>query len=297
MIGVVVAFVTALAWAGSSTLLKYLSSRIDAIPLNSIRLLIGSVVLLVIVLSSGRGEILAQTNLLQGLLVALSGLVAIAVGDTVYISSLSFLDVSRAFPLAQCTFPVMTVFVAMLFFGERFTALNVLGSVLVVLGIYVLTRRGEGKITDANVTRGIAFKGIALAFSAAALWTGGAAILRLGAINMDSLVAAAIRVPTAAMALNILTLSQRNWHSLRSIVSNARNALLTIATGILTYGVAAVGYVTAMQMIGVGRTVVLTASAPLFLLPMSVLALKERPTVSALAGAFVSVAGVCFVVL
>jgi drug/metabolite transporter (DMT)-like permease len=52
-----------------------------------------------------------------------------------------------------------------------------------------------------------------------------------------------------------------------------------------------------MHLIGAGKTVLLSASAPVFLLPLSVLILKERLSLLALVGVFVAVAGICLVAL
>jgi drug/metabolite transporter (DMT)-like permease len=76
-----------------------------------------------------------------------------------------------------------------------------------------------------------------------------------------------------------------------------RNLLLVASAGLLTYGIGAIGYVTAMHMIGAGKTTLLSASAPIFLLPMSVLILKERLSPLALAGVGVAVAGICLVAI
>jgi drug/metabolite transporter (DMT)-like permease len=52
-----------------------------------------------------------------------------------------------------------------------------------------------------------------------------------------------------------------------------------------------------MHMIGAGKTTLLSASAPIFLLPMSVLILKERLSLRALAGVCIAVAGICLVAI
>ena len=48
---------------------------------------------------------------------------------------------------------------------------------------------------------------------------------------------------------------------------------------------------------GAGKTTLLSASAPIFLLPMSVLILKERLSLRALAGVCIAVAGICLVAI
>ncbi len=292
MIGVVVSLVAALAWAGSSTILKYLSSKVDAISLNATRLWVGSIILLSFVFLSGRAGNLFQTDSLAIVAVAVSGIVAIAIGDTVFIKSLSFLDVSHAYPIAQCMFPVLVLLTAILFLDESFTWVNILGGALVLLGISLITRTGKSMATDR-----IRGRGVALALVAAVLWAGGSIALKLGVTEMDSFVAAAIRIPTATVILTGLVFRQRRWHRLQFPKYSTRTVLLLVSTGILTYGVAAVCYVLAIQLLGVGKAVLLTAAAPLFLLPLSVFILKEQPNLPALVGVLLSVAGICLVAL
>jgi drug/metabolite transporter (DMT)-like permease len=296
MLGVTIALLTALAWAGSSTILKFLTAKIDTLSLNTLRLWVGSIILLSFVFLSGRGDALIHTELTPLLLVMASGVVAIAVGDTIYIKSLSFIDVSRAFPIGQCTFPVMTMVVAILFLQEPFTWLNGVGAVLVLLGVYLVAVLDKG--ARAAASAGANAKGVILALGAAVAWTIGAATLKLGVMNMDTFVAAAIRIPISAIALTILVLSRRREGGTLQFKKYGRhNVVLAAGAGILTYGVAAVGYVTAMQLIGAGKTVLITAIAPILLLPFSILVLKERLTVYGTFGILTCVAGVYLIVL
>jgi drug/metabolite transporter (DMT)-like permease len=46
-----------------------------------------------------------------------------------------------------------------------------------------------------------------------------------------------------------------------------RNMTLAFCAGALSYGVASVSYAAAMQLIGAGKTVLITALAPIFILP------------------------------
>jgi drug/metabolite transporter (DMT)-like permease len=292
MLGVIIALVASLAWAGSSTLLKYLSSRIDAISINTMRLWVGSIVLLALVFLSGRSNDIGQTHFLPILMVAVSGILAIAAGDTVYIKSLSYLDVSRAYPISQSTFPVLTLIVAIFFLNETFTWFNILGAAFVLVGIFLIARNKKG-----NVINKAMGKGVALSLIAAMLWAGGAITLKIGLTEVDTFLAAAIRVLTSALILTGLAYSRKSPDRLKLTTYSSRNLLLVASAGILTYGVGAIGYVTAMQLIGAGKTVLLSASAPIFLLPLSVLILKERPSPLALAGVFVSVAGICLVAI
>jgi drug/metabolite transporter (DMT)-like permease len=292
MLGVIIALVTSLAWAGSSTILKYLSSRIDAISVNTMRLWVGSVVLLALVFLSGRSADILQTHFWPILIVAVSGILSNAAGDTIYIKSLSYLDVSRSYPISQSTFPVLTLVVAIFILNESFTWFNILGAAFVLVGIFMIVRNNK-----TNITPKATGKGVALSLLAAVLWAGGAAALKIGLTEIDPFLAAAIRDIASALILTGLVFGRKSPDRLKLTSYSSRNLLLVACAGLLTYGIGAVGYVTAIQLIGAGKTVFLSASAPVFLLPMSMLFLKERLSPLALAGVFVSVAGICLIAL
>ena len=285
----------ALAWSGSSTILKLLTTRIDTVSINTVRLWVGSLLILGFVILSGRWVEFFQSPAGPLLYVIGSGLLAMAIGDSIYIKSLSLLDASIAFPLSQCSFPLMTVMMAVLFLGEPFTWYNGIGSVLIVLGIYLIAALGNTRAP--NITRnGVNKKGVLLAFLAAVIWTVSSVLLKIGVREMDPFVAAGFRITASAILLSVFV-GVNKTRSSKLARFDLKNLVLASSAGILTYGVAAVGYVAAIQMIGIGKTVLLTATAPLFVVPFSMLILKERPAPHTVFGIFLCVGGVCLVVL
>jgi len=291
MLGVIIALVASLAWAGSSILLKYLSSRIDAISVNTMRLSVGSIALLALVFFSGRSGDILRTPLFPILMVIASGILSNAAGDTIYIQSLSYLDVSVSYPISQSAFPLLTLVGAIFFLNESLTWFNILGGVFVIAGILMIVRNNKTAIVKNNTV-----KGIALSLVAAVLWAAGSITLKIGLTEVDTFVAAAIRVITSSLILTTMVFV-KTPDRLKLRTHDPRNLILVASSGLLTYGVGAIGFVTAMHLIGAGKTVLLSASAPVFLLPLSVFILKERLSSFALAGVFVAVAGICLVAL
>lgn len=282
---------TALAWATSTIILKTVVARIDVFTLSTIRLWVGSLVLIMIIVVSGRGPAMALTPLMPLLLVAVSGIMAMAIGDTSFIKSLSLIDASKAFSIAQCSFPIMATIVAVTFLGEGFTWLIGLGAVLVVLGIYLIAAKDK-RAPDLLPTSEAMPQGVLLALAAASAWTAATAFLKIGTLEMDPFVAAGIRIPIAATLMTLYTFGWRDGSVAKLRKYGPRSVALVAAAGLLTYGVAAVGYVTAIQMIGAARTVLITTTAPVFVLPFSILLLNERPSGHTLAGMLFCVAGV-----
>ena len=125
----------------------------------------------------------------------------------------------------------------------------------------------------------------------------GSITLKIGLEKVDTFTAAAIRVTMATLVLTTMAFSRNPEERPKLNTYGARNLWLVASAGLLTYGIGAIGYVTAMHMIGAGKTTLLSASAPIFLLPMSVLILKERLSPRALVGVCVAVAGICLVAI
>lgn len=296
LLGAGIALLTSLAWAVSSIILKSLTDRIDTLSINTIRMWVGSLLLLTIIIISGKHPAISDMPLQSLVYVMVSGILAMAIGDTIYIKSLALLDASIAFPISQCAFVVIASLAAILLLDEPYTWITGIGAVLVMGGIYLIASGQNGK-AKAEGLRTINKKGVFTALLAALIWTASTVTLKIGAEGMDAFAVAAIRISISAVALTFIAVPRRKQGVLQLKRYGPRALGLIATTGVLTYGVAAVGYVSAIQMIGAGKTVLLTTSAPLFALPISIIFLNERPTRSTIAGIIISVAGVCLVVV
>ncbi|RJQ74397.1 MAG: DMT family transporter [Desulfobacteraceae bacterium] len=294
LFGIGVALVTALAWALSTILLKLIAARIDTFTLNTLRLWTGSAVLLAFIFLSGRSTQLMQTSMAPMLYVMASGILAMVIGDTLYIKSLALVDASKAFTIAQCSFPVFTALVAILFLQEAFSWRTAVGAGFVLSGILFIAGRNKSGPPPAGSEDGNA-RGIMFALLAAVAWTAATTALKLGVLQMDTFVAAGIRIPFAAIVLTLFVLGRRTGGALYPARHPLKILLTAGVAGLLTYGVAAVGYVTAIQAIGAAKTVLITTTAPILVLPFSILFLKEKPNALALAGIFSCVVGICFI--
>lgn len=296
LLGAGIALLTSLAWAISSIILKSLTDRIDTVSINTIRMWVGSILLLTVVITSDRHTAIFDMPMESLVYVVISGILAMAIGDTIYIKGLALLDASIAFPISQCAFVVIASLAAILLLDEPYTWITGIGAFLVMTGIYLIASGENGKAKTEGL-KSISKKGVFIALLAAVIWTASTVTLKIGAEGMDVFLVAAIRISVSAVVLTFIAIPRRKQGVLQLKQYDPKTLGLIATAGLLTYGVAAVGYVSAIQIIGAGKTVLLTASAPLFALPISVVFLNERPTRSTIAGIIISVAGVCLVVL
>lgn len=296
LLGAGIALLTSLSWALSSIIIKPLTSRIPTLFINTFRMWLGSTLLLSFILISGKYTAIPDIPLPSLIYVIVSGVLAMAIGDTSYIKSLSMLDASIAFPIAQCAFVLLAGLAAILWLNEPYTWITVAGAILVMLGIYLVASEGNGKAGTLH-NKTVNVKGVFVALFAAVIWASSTITLKIGAQGIDPFVVAAIRISCSAVVLTGLSAIRGNKAVFQLKQYGAKSLLLICVAGMLTYGVAAVGYVSAIQMIGAAKTVLLTTSAPLFALFFSILFLKERPTRSTIVGIIASVGGVILVVV
>jgi drug/metabolite transporter (DMT)-like permease len=296
MLGAGIALLTSLAWSISSICIKLVAEKIDSLVINTLRTWVGSALLIAVVMGTGRYEAFSHISWGSLVYVVLSGVLAMAIGDTIYIKSVALLDVSIAFPLSQCSFILLTILSAILFLGEKFTWITVAGAVLVIIGIYLMTSRRLGRGYPSDKRR-INPRGLFFILAAIMAWTGATILLKIGVTGVDPFLGAGLRISTSAIVLFFLFHSRprKGNASLRQI--GRKNLALVAAAGFLTYGVAAVGYISAIQLIGAGKTVLLTAIAPIFALPFSILILGEKPSRVNMLGVIISVVGIWLVVV
>jgi uncharacterized membrane protein len=290
-VDIIIALSATVTWALAQIINKSLSASVGSLHMNTVRLWSGFAIVAVFVWIFGKYESTSSYPTMSLVLLVSSGIIALAVGDTVFIRSLYFIYVSQAFPVGQCAFLVMTVVSSILFLSEQYSLLNIVGGALILTGLYLVSVFGYYPGT--RILRSTNRKGLLIAFAAALAWTVGAVILKISLTEMNAIFAAAIRTFSAAVALTIFQCGQWGPRPALPVSSISRKKLALIAlSGALGYGVGGIAYVLAMQRVGAGRTVLITSLTPVLVLILSIFLLKERPTRQSMIGTVICVVGV-----
>ena len=294
MFGEICALACALCWAISSVLTKSLAGKIEPLRLNFIRCLGAAFFFWVAIpFHPGTGG-LFQIPSATLLFLVFSALLGMSVGDTIYIQGLKLIRVSLAFPLAQSVTPLLTVGAAFLFLGEDFTSFFFIGTFLILSGIYFVAVPGGSALGSLGVFPENRGKGIGLVLIASLFWTASIAFLKIGLQNTNPFLANGIRLPVSALALMPFAFFE-NAVPAESQSSAWRLWGLSAFSGVLAFGVGGALLLTAIQVAGAGKTMVLTSCAPLFGLPISLFFLRERVTLRVLVGTILMVIGVAFI--
>ncbi len=304
MPGEVKALFSAMIWAVTGVILAYLTRRLGTLSINAFRAVCGSI-LLIIVAAAVAGTELRGMSAATAFSLTGSGILAFGMGDSLYILSLRRLGASIAVPIAESAYPMFTFFFAWLLLDETFTNSLLIGSALVLIGIVLLTSGGRTPAT--SDVSGVAVEtpaiprrpqswpiGLAIVLATSIFWALSTVWLRAGSGNLGPEGAAAMRVvPVSIMLLIVAQASPAGMQLTRYRLLDMTGAAVV---GLFGLGVASLLYVSAIQDVGASRTAILTATVPLFTLPLAVVFLRERVTPVVIAGTLVCTVGIWFII-
>jgi transporter family protein len=103
----------------------------------TIRSALISLLLLVTVTVTGQWSSLSEVPAKSVMFIGIEGICAALLGQLAYYFALKFGDVGRVSPVVAA-FPLVAMFLGVLFLGEKMTYYKVLASVFIVLGIVII---------------------------------------------------------------------------------------------------------------------------------------------------------------
>jgi len=277
----------------ASVLLAMGARRLHVLPMNLIRCVVSTAFFWALLPFYGGPKALAEIQPSAWVWMVVSVLGLLVVGDTFYFRAMDLAGVSWAMPVASIN-PLWAVLLAALVLGEPLTWHLLAGVLLVVAGIVLVSRTGgeptTGNPTDKRTRR----TGLLLALLVSVLWGIGQVALKPATAGVHSVVANSVRQPMGMLMLLGLNLFRGRWRELRTL--DRRSWAIILVASFVGTGIGTLFFVMAIQMAGVGRTAVLTSTAPLMAVPFSMLWLRERPTRWTLAGTLLTTVGVGLVV-
>jgi drug/metabolite transporter (DMT)-like permease len=286
--GEVAALTTAALWSVSSVLFTLAGRHVPAFAVNLVRTAAGGFLLAATLwLTTGviwpAGATRAPVTDL-----ALSGLVGLAVGDTLLFQSYAWIG-PRLASLMMALAPPLSALGAFAFLGERLGGMAVLGMALTLGGIVWVI--GERIPASGFHPRHRAL-GLLCGFGGALCQAGGAILAKRGMQALDPLPATLVRMMSALVALALFAmLSRRLPHAFPGI-RKARFLGLILAASVIGPYLGVWLSLVSIKLTETGVALTLMAMTPIFVIPLSARVFGERPTLRAIAGTVLAVAGV-----
>ena len=283
-IGASAAILSALCWAVSALLFAQISQSISAISLNLVKGLVAIVCLSLITFPI----ILSVITTNQWLFLALSGLLGIAIGDTLYFVTLRQLG-ARLTLLMSTLIPVVTASIAVFLFSENLGVTAALGLALTIGSVfYVMWSKAERTDKAKNIPFGLSLGMLFITTESSAILLTKAAVL-----EMDSVLVTFIRQVIGVAGLVFWMMATRTFvENTKPLTALKTKKWRLIGASIIGGVLGTWLSVYALKMTYASVAVVLNSVSPLFIIPLSMWILKEDVPRSSQIGAFIAVFGI-----
>ena len=286
-IGIILGLTSAFIWATTSLAIKAQADRINPLSFNAFRMCVGTIFSFALLPFFGGLPAIAQVPSHAAILLAISSVIGIAIGDMLYFWSLQQIGASRALPISG-TYPLFTWAIAVPLLGEPITVSAMAGTALVILGVYLLAPGNGSTISvDARTQRLATFAAVA----AAALWAIATTMLKIGMQESSHVIVVnAIRLPVAALGSAVVA----RWYGGSSTWQGYthKNLPRLLALALYSTGIGMIVWTLTVDYAGAARAALLNTAAPLIGAPLAVIFLHERVTPKVAVGTLLAVWGV-----
>lgn len=166
-LGEILALASAVAWAIAVILFRICGKAVHPIALNLFKSLFALLVLLV-VMPALHKPLFPDATLTEVGLLLLSGILGIAVSDTLFLMSLNILGAGLA-AIVDCFYSPFVIILSYIFILERLNGWQLSGVLLIIAAVLIIAHRSRGqndKISRKNLVRGIFLGILAMLFVA-----------------------------------------------------------------------------------------------------------------------------------
>lgn len=285
LLGIVAALTSAASWAVGSVLFKRLGESLSSAAMTLLKELVSLLLLGAALAVVGFEHVDGRTMLL----LAFSGLLGIALGDTLFFQALQDLG-PQVLVLLLTLSQVLTVVLAVAFLGDRPSPL-VWGGIALVIG-------GVGLVLHAKVTGGknaSGLRGIAFGLGSVACMASATIVAKLGLEEISALQGTFIRMAAGGAGVLLFGMASRRLRHWVVPLRDPRLAGTFVASvAIVTFGGFWLSLV-AMKNLDVSVANTLVSVEPVFVLPLAALFLGEKITFRTLFGTLAAVGGVALI--
>lgn len=292
-IGEISALLTAMLWVLSGTAFEHGGKRVSSQAVNLMRLIM-AVLIMSVYLTIRRGSpIPFDASPQNWLWLSISGLVGFVLGDFFLFESYVLVGTRLALLIMSLS-PILTGILSYFVFGEKLSLLNMLGIVLVILGIMlVVLTKNQGEKMKLNIRP----RGLIYAILGAVGQSIGLIFSKLGMGSFDPFASTQIRLIAGTFGWILLFLIF-GWFPRLKRFTTDRKALGFTFFGAFFGPFLGVSFaLTAMQHTKAAVASAIMSIMPVLILPVNLVLFKEKIRSRAILGAVITVIGVVILYL
>lgn len=294
MLGILFALAATIFFGVTNVVYKRMSDDISVMDITFSRIWVSlPLSYLFAVMSAGSYQIDIPVDAMFPL--AVSMILGIVLGDTMYFLSQERIGVTKAFPISM-SYPLLVYLLTAYFLGEPVIIQRIFGAIIVVIGVGLVARASQKESPNSSARwsdrdRNI---GLILAFVTLISWAFSDAIFQFGLIGVGAAEANYFRMIFASIILvPFFLVSIRGRRSL----PNKRVVAFASITGLVGIGLSLIAYSYAVKFVGATITAVIVASAPVFTAPLSAIFLGEDVNRRVIVGTLMTILGVILVIV
>ncbi|MDJ0536263.1 MAG: DMT family transporter [Xenococcaceae cyanobacterium MO_207.B15] len=288
-IGELSALTAAFLWAISSVVYSLLGQRISPLQLNFLKGIIAIAFILITLLF--QGITVDNFKIFSVVLLSISGIIGIGLGDTAYFLALNNLGARRTLLLETLT-PPLSALLAWILIGETLNTIAWCGILLTLLGIaWVISERSALEINN-NL---LIVKGVMWGILAAVTQAGGSVLSRVALLNSDitPLESSLIRLVAGTGIAFLLAAIPWNQKSLSQPIKFLSFRIMGTIT-LAAFGSTYLGIwlqQTSLKFAPTGIAQTLLATSPIFVIPIALI-MKEKVSLRSILGVLIAISGI-----
>ena len=290
-LGESVCLIAALLWAVAVVLFRGPIAAWGPRTANLIKCLLGTVLLALTLPFFGGPAAYSVASTRDLVLIFLSGLVGLTIGDTLLFAAIGRLGAHRTLVLGTSA-PVFAGLLAAAG-GERLTAGQLAGAAVVLGGVAIVVGPGDPKVGG---SKRVVFGGIAFALLAAFGQGAGVVLAKEGLDTLGAMPATLLRLAAGTVGLLAAAFFSGTFGRLRAAFRDGPSMRRMLPAAFLGTYLALLLMMVGVALAPATIAAVLLATSPIFSLVIEAVADRRRPTPLAVIGTIVAVVGVAMLV-
>lgn len=284
-LGEILAVTSAVFWAGAVILFRVSGQKVAPLGLNLFKTVLGLILFLITLAALGQ-PIVRSAPAGEYLLLLGSGLLGIAISDTLFFYSLNRLGAGPSSIVATLYSPFI-IGLSLVFLGERLTGRQVVGVCSILTAVLIIAYHKEGR----RVSVGSALSGVVLGVLAQATTAVGIVMIKPMLNHTPVVWATALRLAGAVPVLALFVLFHRRRSSITSSLMNRSHWKVLIPASFLGTYVSIVAWTAAMKYTHASVAAALNQTSTAFTFILAAVFLKEKPTPVKITAVFLALAG------
>lgn len=289
--GEIFALSTALCWAYAVILFRKSGYHISPISLNLFKNTV-AVILLIPTMLIFKVPITGQASGYDTLILLISGVLGIALADTLFFRSLNILGASLS-AVVDCLYSPFTVFFAFIFIGERIKLWDYIGAAFIVGAVLMTSEIAKAtELSRKDIIRGIVYGAVSMVLMAFGI------VLAKPIIDKTPVLwSSTVRLLGGSAALMLITFLRPSPSKIWSVFKPAEHWKVSIPATVMGAYLSMIVWIAGMKFTKVSIAAVLNQMSTIFIVILAFFLLKESLTLKKIAAVALAVGGALLVIL